>query len=227
MSAWETIKEIITPIAAIITIIMFFVGAQLYLPIHRIGSQRRDKPILFRALILKHTERSTSGWKLFKRLTITASLILLGGLGLTIYVIIDNQANFDAGIIIVLIFLVALPLYLIYDITRSDRRLQEGKGSRVRKSSELKLLADYDTLIIRCQQALADMRAYTISMDSKKGDIEAALRNSKLNIQIRRIRGQQYKISITSDSHWPSVIYDFGANQKNLDEFSQRLLGLK
>lgn len=221
--------ESIQIIAALMTVVMFlgWLG-QPIIPI-RTAKVSADAPKIFKLMGLVQPTSRDSAWRLVRRISIFVSIVLLS-LDVTMIVVMSvygTNVIFCGGMVIFLIVIFMLPIYFLVDDYRTQLRLTRGERSTVYKWAELEVVADYDSLLLRCSQVLSEMGARITNYNAVIGMVLAELPKTNITIEIRKSESEHYNIYIASDSNLPSVKFDFGSNQKNVDVVVKRLLGHK
>lgn len=223
----EQIKEWAGLIAATITILKFLFSIGQTSPLtlrSTFGS-----PKLFKIIRLVQTNTETI-WVFLRESSIFVYISILGFslalfTGLMGALIVQGENLFSGDIIFILALLFGVSMYSLIDDYRSEMRVQRGEHSRVHKQSQIEILADYDTLIIRCLQVLSDIGARITVFSSQTNLITAELPKNIIEIKIKQTQNELYIVNISSDSKLPSIRIDFGSNKKIVGECTKRLLG--
>jgi len=215
-------------IAAIATIIQCLVLLHPYFLKQYIVSHVANEPRLFNLFSLRITNERKSTWSYLKKISLAvSSLALLLMLAIiALFVISKAPVTWNVQLVFLLILSIGLPIILIADDIISDRRLKRGLHSRVFSSSELKLFGSYESLFSRSMQVTASMGAIFIDVNKSLGILSSELGQTTILIGIKPIAPDYYHLTISVDSNLPSTRWDFGKNQRIVDELSKRLLGL-
>ena len=245
--------EWVNLIAAFVTIATFLGGIITFIgSIRQIAFQTAkvaaDSPKIFSVIrLIQSTKKST--WGAFRNSTIIASIVILGYdvalvVGLVGALIIEknqliysglfgnlavakNQISFSGEMVVILILIIALPILLLLDVYKTELRLRRGERSRVFKWAEIEIIADYNSLLIRCFQVLSDIGARITHYNAVIGMVEAEFQRHIIVLEIRAFQNDRYTVYISSDCKKPTVKIDFGINQKIVNECATRLLGYR
>ena len=225
----QPIKELAGLITAFITILKFLdsIGQTPF----QAAKFPADSPKLFRIIRLIQST-SESAWRLTRNISIFVYIVVLGFdvalvVGLVGALVVEGTNMFSGGMIVILTVIFGVPIYSLIDDYQTELRLRRGERSRVFKWAEIEIVANYDSLLLRCLQVLSDMGARVTHYNANIGVFLAELRKSHLVIEIRQLQNDQYTVHITSDSNLPTVKVDFGINRKYVDECAKRLLGYR
>ena len=224
--------ESLQTLAAVITVIMFVVW--LFQPFSHIGARKDttppSAPHILRLIRLLQPARRETTWRLVRRALIFLSvfLLVLDTIILRTFIIHGTGETSTAGVVTFLVIIFGMPIFLIVDDYRTQRRVRRGERSRVFRWAEIDVVADYESLLLRCLQVLMDIGARLTNFSASIGIIQAELPKHNLVIEIRQIpMAEHYRVYISSDSSFPSVKFDSGANQKIVNDCVCRLLGYK
>ena len=223
-----TNMELIGLIAAVITIVNYF-GLR-WQKSFQIETVRVDAPKIFRIIRLVQSTGVETVWELIRDVSLLAWIVILGyDVALVVALVVEgNKEIFSSfGFLIILIVIIVFPILSLIDDYRTELKLRRGEPSKAFKWTEIEIVADYDTLLIRCLQVLSDIGARVTHYNAVIGAVVAELPRNKIVIEIRQLQNDHYTVYIASDSKMPSVRVDFGNNQKNVDECTKRLLGYR
>lgn len=152
------------------------------------------------------------------------SFLMLAFGGWVIYMWIARiiELQMDFWLVLFLGVFIVLPLYIIVDYFRTDRKYYKLGRSRVAKEARVTVANDVDTVFDACYRVLDSMQA-AISILEKPNLLKAKIRNSVMTITIIQIEGSRVRVYVLSDSKWLTIKWDRGANQRNIDNFLQEL----
>lgn len=182
-------------------------------------------------LVSLHTYgEDRSMWKILRFVLIFLSSLVLALVAAVIVMLATSRivlGPIPQMFVIYLCISLAIPIFLLVDTIKVQRRVRRGWPSRVYKRAECECIGDYRSLFLRCQQVISDMGGRFTGLDFDSGLISANLTSgSTLNISIMSLDNGRHRLSVISDSTLPSVRFDFGKNLKNIDEFMKGVLGL-
>ncbi len=226
-----TNAELIKNLLAVFIAILNYLGSNVQTPLQtpRIPA---DSPKLFRIIrLIQSTSEST--WGLIRNTSILVCIAILGYdvalvVGLFGAVVIEGHKELlNGGIIVIAIVLFVFPILSLRDDYKAELRLRRGERSRVFKWAEIEIVADYDSLLIRCLQVLSDMGARITHYNAVIGAVVAELPHNTITIEIRQLQDNRFQVYIASDSKLPTVRIDRGINQKYVNECATRLLGYR
>ncbi len=219
--------ELIGLVAAVITILNYF-GLR-WQKSFQIETVRNDAPKLFRIIRFVQSTRAETFWESLRDVSHFVWIVILGyDVALVTALLVEGNELFgNFSFLIILIVTIGFPISSLIDDYRTELKLRRGEPSKAFKWTEIEIIADYDTLLIRCLQVLSDIGARVTHYNAVIGAIVAELPRNKIVIEIRQLQNDHHTVYIASDSKIPSVKVDFGSNQKYVDECTKRLLGYR
>jgi hypothetical protein len=187
-----------------------------------------NEPHLFSLRFLRIAKFDKPRWRFIKILSLSVSSFLLLMLAILVFLFIHykSKVTWTPELIISLIVFTGIPVLSIYDDIMSDRRFKNHQPSRVFKSAILHISGTYENIFFTSTQALAKMGGTLIEVNQAYGFLSVYLGQSYIHVEIKNIIVGCYEIAINTDSDLPSTKWDFGANQKIIDQFTRRFLGL-
>ncbi len=133
--------------------------------------------------------------------------------------------DFDAGWLMVILFLIVSPIWILVDTIIIEGKQRKLGRSRVAKEKTVDLHDKADTVFDRCLQAIGTWQSSIIAMNRPKL-VKARWRNSIMTATVTNMGHGRVRVHILSDSKWTTTKWDFGINQRNVDTF-ERLLQTK
>jgi hypothetical protein len=187
-----------------------------------------NEPRLFSIPFLRIKGFYKPRWHNFKIISLAMSsfLLLLLALLVSLFIYYKTKVHWTSALIISLIVFTFIPVVSIVDDINSDLRFKNHEPSRVSKSCILHVCGTYQNIFFTSTQALSKIGATLKEVYQPYGRLSAEFGQSNIYVEIKNIIEGKYEIIIYVDSDLPSIRWDFGINQRIIDRFTQRFLGL-